>query len=251
MSKQRTKLMKILLTGGSGMLGTAIRNSGIFSDILAPSHEEIDIKNYSDVREYIKKTKLHGIIHCAAISKRASCENDPDSAIHTNMIGTANLVRAVTAEKKNLRFLYISTDAVYGGGEGKYKEDGPTIPSDNYGWTKLGGECATRTLLNSCIVRTSFFDPKNIPFESASDTVFFSKLPINDLVGYLFQIYASNLKGVINVGQEKISAYQLYHKYKSSIKKITPKMLQEEGSVSIAKDLSLDISCFKNLHCDK
>ena len=95
-----------------------------------------------------------------------------------NTQGTLNLVNNVRDIKKscnkNIRFIYISTDGVYPCSNGNYSEDSPTIPYNIYGWSKLGGETAVRSLQNFCIIRTRFFDPLNIPFsESADDIITF------------------------------------------------------------------------------
>src|SRR3989344_6054572 len=120
--------MNILLTGGSGKLGSVIRKSGLFSNLLAPSREELDIGNEEAVRNYIENHDLGGIIHAAALVDMATCEKNPADAIITNIVGTANLVRAVLAKNEKMRFVHISTDQLYGGGNGNYKETDPLKP---------------------------------------------------------------------------------------------------------------------------
>ena len=49
------------------------------------------------------------------------------------------------------RLIYMSTDYVYPGTTGNYKEEDPLLPINDYAWTKLGGECAVQLYNNSLI----------------------------------------------------------------------------------------------------
>src|SRR5690606_22152297 len=81
-------------------------------------------------------------------------EKDPLNGIETNIIGTANVVKLCM--KHSLRLIYISTDYVFSGDKGDYKENEPVHPVNKYAWSKLGGECAVRMYDKALIVRTSF-----------------------------------------------------------------------------------------------
>src|SRR3989344_8865696 len=87
-----------------------------------------------------------------------------------------------------------------------------------YGWSKLGGELSVRTLENYCIIRTSFFDPNNIPFDTAFTDSFCSKLPISEIAKNVISLLKSDFIGIINVGGKMISLYDLYKKHKPQIK---------------------------------
>ena len=239
--------MGIFLTGGSGKLGSAIRNSGLFPNILAPSHQELDITDEKSVERYVKDHDFEGIIHVAALKSLLDCEKDPARAILINVLGTANLVRAVIAKNISLRFTYISTDGVYEGTKGNYSESDGTIPYSNYGWTKLGGECAVRLLSNACIIRSSFFDPDDIPFEDAPDDMYSSKLPVKDFVQSISKIYFSKVKGILNVGCARMSLYEIYKQYKHGLKRSSFDKIRREVSTPLAKDCSLDSTLFKKL----
>src|SRR3989338_6045523 len=240
---------KILLTGGSGKLVSAIKNSRFFPNLLTPIRKELDITNEKIVKDYIGSHNLEGIIHTAALVDLATCERNPIDAITTNIVGTANLIRAVLAKNKNIRFLFISTDQLYDGIKGNFKEtDLPNTPN-KYGWTKLGAECAVNILPNSCIIRTSFFIPENVikNYDDSPDDMYSSKLEINELVKNISIVYSSNMRGLINIGDARMSNYERFSKYKPSIKRIKFKEVQKRISgTTILRDASLDSTQWKN-----
>src|SRR3989338_2595769 len=153
------KYKNILLTGASGQLGRAIASSGIFHSLLAPAREKFDITNADSVKKFFDNNDFDAVIHCAALARMKECGENPIKAIETNIIGTGNLVaHAIIKEKKTgrkIRFIHISTDAVYPGTRGNYNESSETVPYNVYGWTKLGAECTVQALANFCIIRTS------------------------------------------------------------------------------------------------
>lgn len=110
----------ILVTGGSGVLGSAIleaaQQEGI--SVLAPTHAEFDVEDQDQSREYLDE---HGdvrcLIHCAAVTDWNRCHEDPRHCFSVNAICSWTLARL--AKEKDLYFIQISTDAVFDGG---YKE---------------------------------------------------------------------------------------------------------------------------------
>ena len=234
----------ILITGTTGKLGKAIILNGLRDRILlTPTRQEMDITSKESVDKYFDNHSVDEVIHCAAIANVGICEKNPALAINTNFMGTAHLVEA-SSRKQGIRFVYISTDYVYPCSNGQYKETDSTSPFTLYGWTKLGGELSVKNLKNYCIIRTSFFDPENIPFDTAFVDSFCSKLPIAEMAKNVILLLKSNFVGTINVGCERISLYDLYKKYKPQIK---PENMLIDGIIKRAKDSSLDISLWKNM----
>lgn len=241
----------VLLTGASGKLGSKILSSGSFQSIMAPSHTEFEVTNPDQLNEYLNDYKPKSIIHCAALARMKACQEDPARAIQINIIGTSNLIMALlNYEKtiqKNLRFTYISTDAVYASKTGNYPENGPTIPCSFYGWSKLGAECAVKLLQNHCIIRTRFFDKTSIPFDSSATDIFTSSMELESLVKAISQIHHSDFVGTINIGSEQQSDYLRYRQHKPHISPCLRKDIQQELNFTIAANPSMNCSLWKNL----
>ncbi len=238
------KYKTILLTGGSGYLGQAIIKSGLFSDILAPSHEEMNITKEEAVAKFFKENKPDAVIHCAAMVKMIESEHEPVKAIDTNIIGTCGLIKEVLkAEKerqKKLRFIYISTDGVYPGTNGNYSERDVTIPYNKYGWSKLAGECAVNFLSNFCIIRTSFFVPSSIEYEFYAADKYSSRVPIDYLPKAIAFMLEKNFIGTLNIGGKKESDYERYKKIKSNIKPCAYEDIAKKSSFGISRDASMN-----------
>ena len=147
--------MRILLTGGSGLLGSELTN--LDASIVAPGHDELDIGDRDAVSRFVDRERPDIILHAAAITDNRAIEADPDDALSVNIGGTVNLARACLGTR--IRLVYVSTDYVYRGDRGNYGEQDEVLPSNLYAWTKLGGEAAVRSVPNHLIIRTSFGAP--------------------------------------------------------------------------------------------
>ena len=144
--------VRILLTGGSGLLGTELLK--LEPDLLAPSHGELDITDAAAVAAYVAAHKPDIILHAAAITNNREVEAHPVTAEKVNVDGTANLVQACDGTR--IRFVYLSTDYVYKGDRGNYSETDPVHPFNMYATTKLAGEKVVRRVPNHLIIRASF-----------------------------------------------------------------------------------------------
>ena len=94
-------------------------------------------------------------VHTAALTKPMDVnDRNPIMSLDTNVVGTANVAKVCS--KYGIKFIYISTDFVYRSYQNSafYKtevdEESKVKPSNNYGWSKLGGECITK-LISNCI----------------------------------------------------------------------------------------------------
>lgn len=245
------KYKSTLLTGSSGKLGQAIINSGYFSNLLAPTRDILDITKINSIKQFFNKNKFDSVIHCAALARMKECEENPNAAIETNVIGTANLVMETIKKEKTLkrkiRFVHISTDGVYPGIRGNYSEKDETIPYNKYGWTKLGAECTVNLLSNFCIVRTSFFDPKNIKFDESASDMYSSKVPIGYLVKAIAIMLNHDFTGTINIGSERKSDYKRYKQFKHSIKPCSITDILKTISFAMARNASMNCKVWKKI----
>ena len=246
-------LKNILLIGGSGTLGSAILNSEYFSQysILAPSRKILDITEPETIQNFFEKNEIDFVIDSSGLARMKKCEEYPTEALKTNIIGTSNLVMEVmrkeTSSGKTIRFVHISTDGVYPGTRGNYSEKDETMPYNKYGWTKLGEECTVHLLQNFCIIRTSFFDSKNIRFDCSPTDAYFSKVKIDYLVKAIYIMLNQEFIGTINIGGEKKSYYKLYKEFKPSLKSCKFDDVLKDLSFPMARDSSLNSELWKKI----
>ena len=141
-------------------------------------------------------------------------EKNISKSIDLNIIGTSNLVKV--CEKNNIKIIYFSTGYVYEGKKGNYKESDPVRPFNNYGLSKLGGECAVSMYKNSLILRITMTE--NLFYKKAYDNLKSNFMFHEDLVNLLPKLL--NKKGIINVGGKSQSIYSFAKKYNKKIKRI-------------------------------
>ena len=150
--------MKILLTGGKGMLGrTLVRELGGDFDVIATDLPEADITDENAIDAVIARHAPEAVIHCAAMTAVDKCETERDLAFRLNARGSANV--AAACRRQGVRLIAISTDYVFEGDSDRpYNEfDCPTGGRTVYGQSKLAGEEAVRTLCpNHVICRISW-----------------------------------------------------------------------------------------------
>lgn len=233
--------MKIIVTGGEGQLAIAISKVETNHIIQFPSRSKLDIINSSSISLYCRKAKPDAIIHAAAMTRPMSehfC--DPARSINTNIIGTCNI--ANYCYLNGIKLIYISTDYVYPGTEGGYKENsavGPYTPNlgdgiSNYGWSKLGGECAVRLVPNSLIIRACICQ-KPFPHKTAFKDVIKSMMYIEDAAPTILRLI--NKQGVVNLGGISQSVYDFAAKENESV---TPMLRKDIKSINYAPNNGMD-----------
>ncbi len=139
--------MKILVTGGSGLLGRALLRQasehhldavGTYNRASQERGILLDVTDQERVREAIQQVQPEWIIHAAALTDVDRCEREPDEAWRANAHGTKNVVDA--GKECGARVLYVSTDYVFDGEHGPYTEEDAPHPINVYGESKLAGE---------------------------------------------------------------------------------------------------------------
>ena len=166
-------------------------------------------------------------------------EKEMNKSIDINIIGTANLVKICT--EKKIKLIYFSTNYVYPGYKGKYKENDPLLPYNNYAWSKLGGECAVQMYKNSLILRICM-----------TEKPFIHKFAFDDLItNFIFhddiiKLFPKLIKkrGIINLGGPIQSVYKFAKKYNNKIKKISSRTLLKK---KIPINHSMNINKLKDI----
>jgi dTDP-4-dehydrorhamnose reductase len=147
------RTMRILLTGGSGQFGRAFRQAARH-EVLAPGHAELPIDDAAAVQAHVARAAPDCIVHAAAMTDVDACERDPARAHAVNAAGSAHL--AAAAARAGARMVLLSTDYVFDGKKGRYRETDAPNPLNAYGRSKLEGErLAQAALPGLCVARTS------------------------------------------------------------------------------------------------
>ena len=143
---------KILVTGGDGRFAKILKKQNKKLNLFFASKKDCDILNISSIKKIIKKVRPNIILHCAGLSRPMNVhETNIQKSIDLNIIGTANITKI--CKSYNIKLIYFSTGYVYEGKKGNYKETDPVKPINNYGFSKLGGECSVSMYKNSLILR--------------------------------------------------------------------------------------------------
>lgn len=157
--------MRILVTGGEGQLGAALRHASSQHEVRAPSHGDLDVTSAAAASEAIKLFHPEIVIHAAALTDTAAAERDPASALAVNGEGSGNIARACAAA--GIPIAYVSSNEVFDGEKGApYVEGDATHAINAYGRSKLAGEQAVQAAGGDFyIVRTSWlYGPGRMSF---------------------------------------------------------------------------------------
>mgnify|MGYP001462033793 CR=1 FL=1 len=208
--------MKIVVTGGTGRFGSALKEFGKKNKYIFPKKKELDILNVKKTINYLKRNKPKYLIHLAGLSRPMKVhENDIQKSINLNIIGTSNIVNICSS--LNIKIIYFSTNYVYPNKNGDYSEKDPVFPINNYAWSKLGGECAVQMYKNSLIIRACMTE---YPFihKSAFSNMYTNFIYHKDFIKILENIL--HKKGILNVGGKGMSVFDFVKKDNPNIKKI-------------------------------
>lgn len=149
--------MKVLLTGGKGMLGRTLCAELHEFEMIPTDLPEGDITDAAGFDALCKRLRPDVVIHCAAMTAVDKCESNQDLAWKLNAVGSANV--AAACHRNGIRLVALSTDYVFDGdADAPYTEfDTPTGGINVYGLSKWAGEQAVRAHCpNHVIARISW-----------------------------------------------------------------------------------------------
>ena len=223
-------MKRILITGGEGRFAKVLKNKKSKFQFIFRNKKQLNILSETSIKNNIKKFKPNYLLHLAGLSRPMKIhEKNIKKSINLNIIGTANIVRACI--KKNLKIIYFSTSYVYPGKKGKYKEVDPLLPWNNYGWSKLGGECAVQMYKNSLILRSCMTE-KPFVHKSAFANVKTNFIYHDDFIKIFLKVL--NKRGIFNIGGKAQTVYQFAKNDNKNVKKIFSK-----GELPLKMDMSL------------
>lgn len=152
------KKTKVLVLGASGMLGNAVlrlfaqsdgysavgsaRSAGVLRK-LPPEFRDrvicgVDVENVDSLTRLFAATRPDVVINCIGLVKQLAEADDPLAAIPINALLPHRLARL--CDVAGARLIHMSTDCVFAGTKGMYREDEPSDAQDLYGRSKYLGE---------------------------------------------------------------------------------------------------------------
>ena len=229
---------KIIITVGTGRFGQLLKKIKTSYIVYFPSKKELDILNINKIENYFNKKKPNFVIHLAGLSRPMNIHNtNINKSIDLNIIGTANITKACS--RKKIKLIYLSTNYVYQGTKGNYKETDPVKPINNYAWSKLGGEASVQLYKNSLILRTCMTEKPFVHKKAFVDAKT-SFLYQDEVAKILFKLI--NKKGIINVGGKSQYIFDFAKKDNKKVKKIYLKKIK-----NFPKDSSINSSKLKSI----
>jgi dTDP-4-dehydrorhamnose reductase len=216
--------MRIAVTGAGGGLGRA------FLAVVPERHEvhgftrqQLDVRSFDAVRDALDQLAPDVILHLAALTSVDRCEEEPQRAAETNVLGSFNV--AAAARRTGAVLVLLSTDYVFDGQKGaSYEEGDRPNPLSLYGWTKLAGERAAQSFgPDLVIVRTAWVFGSGDDFLTSAlrglrrgqeirgiaDQVG-SPTEVGALAERLLTVAASGLRGVVHLaGPEPITWHEV------------------------------------------
>ncbi len=275
--------MKILITGGSGLLGQYLNivlsekydiltlyNSNV-GNCYQFNSVKIDLKNKDALKSIFERLKPNLVVHSAAITYSLLDNKYSLKEYYANNVLVTKFVSELCAEF-NSKMIYISTDLVYDGNRGSYLDENSKLnPASPYAETKLIGEEYVKKIIENyvilrlallfgfglnhsiCHFQTMYKDLiENKPVKLFTDQ-FRSPISISEASKIIYKIIELDAPtGIYNLGgQERLSRYELGEllakKVGSKAELLIPSSLKEAETVPYVKDVSLNTNKIRNL----
>jgi dTDP-4-dehydrorhamnose reductase len=220
------------VTGASGLLGATLTLEALDAayetaaishshPVTFPDAETIgaDLTDAEAALDVIGRFRPQWVVHCAALVDVDRCEASPEEATRCNVDMTRNV--AVAAKRFGAGLVYVSTDSVFDGTTGGYREDDQPAPVNAYARSKLDGEMAAiEGHGHPLIVRTNIYgwnateklslaewilgrleSSQKVP--GFSD-VLFTPILVNDLSVLIFRMMEMRLTGLYHVAGSEV-----------------------------------------------
>lgn len=267
--------MRILVTGASGLLGLNFCLAKMSDhEIFGVVHQtrlhnlpfpiiNLDLTEDHSIINVLDQVLPELVVNCAAIANMDHCEKYPRIAAKINA-ETPGMVARECADR-SIPLIHISTDTVFNGVDGNYRESDPPNPLSVYAKTKLQGEQNVMEANPSAlVVRVNFFGFSVTGKRSLAEfflnslksgkkvagftDIFFSPMYVIDLVNILVEMAMKKLSGVYHiVSRDNLSKYDfgmlISNKFHLDGRLITPQShLQGDLLAKRSPNLILDIS---------
>lgn len=259
--------MRVLVLGVSGMLGSAVfrkfisraefdtfgtaRSSSIFRFFNANYGSriaaDVDVEWFDELVKVLQRVRPAAVINCVGVVKQLAAAKDPLRTIPINAVLPHRLAKLCALS--GARLIHVSTDCVFSGRKGNYREEDVPDAEDLYGRSKLLGEVVdddnTITLRTSIIGRelashnglVEWFLSQERQVRGFSKAIF-SGLPTDELANVLAErvLPRPELHGLYHVAAEPISKYDLLKLVKSIYGRST--RIVRDSTVEVDRSLS-------------
>lgn len=269
----------LVIIGGSGLVGNSLIKkikdiAKVYAtynttriDLEGAKFYQLDVRDANRVNDFVKGIQPEILIHAAAKRNTKYCEKNPEEAYRVNVEGTKNIVNA--CKNVNTKMVFFSSDQVFDGTKGKYREEDRPNPLNTYGKQKVIAEKIIRDNLdNWLIIRASFiygWFPGRDNFVTwvleklksgheiqISYDQFVTPIHVENFVDILIKLLRENKKGIYHVGEEEcLSKYEFVKSIKETlqfneaiIKPVSSEALNQ--GVRRPKRNCLDLSKIKN-----
>jgi dTDP-4-dehydrorhamnose reductase len=269
--------MRLLVTGASGLLGLHIAykaaQAGHTVTGVVNRHpltgvpftvRSADLGDLEAVERLLDETHPDAVIHTAALAYPELCEQRPEESERLNALLPAWV--ALAARRRQIYLLHVSTDAIFDGARGDYREDDLPGPRNTYARHKLQGERAVADAApEASIVRTVFYGwslngkrslaewffnnlKSTTPMRGFTDA-FFTPLEASELAGILLDMVVKRMSGVYHVAsRQAISKYDfgvaIARRFGLDERLISRASLADGGLIA-ARSANLSLNCDK------
>ena len=262
-----------MITGGSGLLALnwacAVRNTW---DVVLGIHQhsvclagtnasKLSLNNDVHLARQLDDLSPDLVVHAAGLTSVDRCEADRDLAHHANAVIARSIAEATA--KRNIPLIHISTDHLFAGDRGFYREEDSLQPLNEYGRSKALAEGWVQSAHpKALVVRTNFFCWGHQQRQSLSDwliynlragkvltlfdDVYFTPILADTLASAAHELIEKGASGIFNVcGPDRLSKYEFALQVSAQFG--LPVDLIQRGQVSQAnlvaprpRDMSLD-----------
>ena len=247
-------MTRLLVTGASGLLGAnlALLAQKLGYEVLGWTNSRplvdapfatraVDFSNPQDLAQAFQAAEPDALINCAAQANVDAAEKQPEHAYRVNAEAVGEL--AQMARDANVPMIQISTDSVFDGTKGDYKETDTPNPLNTYAQSKLAGEHAVaQANPEAAIARVVFYGWSLTGTRSLAE-FFYNNLtagkPVNGFTDMFFSpLYVAHLaEALLEMLQKRLSG--IYHVY-------APESLSKyDFGVRLAQEFELDASLIR------
>ncbi len=204
----------------------ASRNENVF-------WKKIDLNDKYNFNLFLSHINPDIIIHCAANTNLDQCEIDNLDAVYLH----SEIIEDIKLASPNSIFVYVSTDSIFNGKSGNYKENDIADPINKYAFSKLEGEKnVVKHFKDYIIIRTNIYGYhssnnkpslaqwaitklKNNETINGFEDVFFNPVYTSQLAMVIQHLLKIDFRGLINVGcNETVSKYEFLLKIAKKFK---------------------------------